>query len=484
MGFIGTLWALLITATTSTSFGQQPYLYGFSKDDLIAQYLLKDRSRLDVVSKLQVEFEQVFRNSRWKRSRSTTGISQLMFGEPTYSHSEWVGRVILGAKDLGITLPKNSRPTYFSLSGDSDFASLLKQHAFQYLVSTRAKTSHNTQELRRSCYAINFSAIRSELADGLYAWFLSIRLRQSHIDTFFNERNIELPAPGSTFSAFIRLHNETESVRVLSLPVRVIALGSDLHKYSYWKTLLTPRRSFSAEKSLVSGTFIGRNPVLHDAYTRLQKLTLRYGHIRDTLTVSNMAVLLLPISLALFPMVIMHDTTPLALSINIILTDITPVLPLAIEGLNVRLSHNVESDASRIWTLGDSTGKGAAVAEVFVAECRQNRFSREEEWYLITVAVFAMVLGICIEFFAAWRLSRSRRKMKRSLTQSWHWSACHCPQCNCESSSNLFQGDAWQQGLEVYEDTKNSSIKRDNLQRWPILGSLLRNGTRGRQSPK
>lgn len=174
-------------------------------------------------------------------------------------------------------------------------------------------------------------------------------------------------------------------------------------------TLIQFRRG-DANPSSWFPTPIAENPAIVQS---LDKAAHFFMQADDAITPSNLAILLLPLTLNLIPNAVIVDVPDLnfGLFVYIILTDLLTVIPLTIKGTELlRIqAFRFRSVVVRISSpLNVATLEQSAVGEIWAAECRarENVF-RMGLILVILSAVFAL-LGVALEFIARSYVLRNR----------------------------------------------------------------------------
>lgn len=135
--------------------------------------------------------------------------------------------------------------------------------------------------------------------------------------------------------------------------------------------------------------------------------------VEDSDTLSYLAILLLPVVLALAPIALFQDASTLATVVYAIVTDVVSVMPLAIKGIELIVYGSRRHYAFSADMHGMASGSQTVVVEAWAAECGMKPFVREKGIVLLAVAVTAMVFGVWFEFFArGWVHRRAKGKMR------------------------------------------------------------------------
>lgn len=122
----------------------------------------------------------------------------------------------------------------------------------------------------------------------------------------------------------------------------------------------------------------------------------------DTTQLSNMAILVVPLTLNLVPVALIADVNAAGMLLYTLITDVITALPLAIKGaelLDIATREPRRAAASYLAGLPDAS-RYHGVAELFVAECTAGDSVRTTAVALLAASAFFMVFGIALEFIA------------------------------------------------------------------------------------
>ncbi len=131
---------------------------------------------------------------------------------------------------------------------------------------------------------------------------------------------------------------------------------------------------------------------------------------------SNMAILLLPLILALVPLGLFQDVSLTMALLYTLATDIVSVLPVALKGIEL-LSGDTSKHSTVSYVYGKPGKENFAVAETWAAACRQDEGFREKGIALLFTALAAMVIGIILEIVARAQVSKYKIEQKRDYAR-------------------------------------------------------------------
>lgn len=114
--------------------------------------------------------------------------------------------------------------------------------------------------------------------------------------------------------------------------------------------------------------------------------------VEDSLTASNIAILMLPVALALVPLGLFQDASLLVTLFFALATDVISVLPAAIKGFELIIYGTRSS-----YLYGGRTATDLAVAETWAAVCKI-KLDRNEGTAILSTAIALMNLEIALEF--------------------------------------------------------------------------------------
>lgn len=143
----------------------------------------------------------------------------------------------------------------------------------------------------------------------------------------------------------------------------------------------------------------------------------------DALTLSNIAILTLPLVLTLVPYALIAEgLNTKRLVAYIILTDFLVVVPFVMKG--IELIHSAQPGPREItafFTGDDDLG----TVQSFVAECRGHGRFRNAGITFIIIGIAAMVASVLLEIWASRRVAKSRathREKEQHLPEeTWQW---------------------------------------------------------------
>lgn len=133
----------------------------------------------------------------------------------------------------------------------------------------------------------------------------------------------------------------------------------------------------------------------------------------DSDTASNIAILLLPVGLALLPLSLFQDVGTGVTLLYVLFTDIISVLPVAIKGVELIELAAHEHNARTAYVYGSYKSQVVAT-EMWVSSCKLKDFVRIRGIALLTVAFTSMIVGLILEFVVRHRLEKYKE-----VTQSY-----------------------------------------------------------------
>lgn len=259
-------------------------------------------------------------------------------------------------------------------------------------------TQHTT--LTQTCTLHYLGAIRVKAR-----WYTNIQLTNLpthfHVPIFTRQYVTEfIHAKGGKLSEALRM----------KLPVR--PAGDERRKMRNDTTTIIVTGRGDVNPSFFGRQLAQDNPAVIASLERGEFFILQAA---DSLTLSSIAILMLPLLLNLIPVSFIADVKRGTMFVYILLSDVLTCLPLLVKGAELisisSLRHrNIVTRVSS--TVNGSVSESAA-AELFGAECRAKR----EFWGIgvafVTIAVGFMVGGIVAEFVARiyWRRVRKRAFM-------------------------------------------------------------------------
>lgn len=149
----------------------------------------------------------------------------------------------------------------------------------------------------------------------------------------------------------------------------------------------------------------------------LNKLTKIVDNVRDSLYASNVAIMVLPAIFVFIPISFIEFVGKRSLFINIIFSDVIPVLSLAIKGGELIYRGSRSHTGCVAYTLGAENGRNElAIVELWCAKCEMYPNIVKKGIAFLVGAILLMILGIWIEL-VAYRSLRRRIKHMEDIVQ-------------------------------------------------------------------
>ncbi len=144
--------------------------------------------------------------------------------------------------------------------------------------------------------------------------------------------------------------------------------------------------------------------------------------VYDSITPSNIAILVFPALLALVP-ISTFELPSLEDKLNKVVfysavTDVVTALPLFIKGAELLVLGTKKYTKCTAWAVGVE-GDGLAVTEMWCAECMHHSFFRNTGAVIIVVAFVFLILGVVLEIFAFLWIRRKRWHEQRIASKWW-----------------------------------------------------------------
>lgn len=160
--------------------------------------------------------------------------------------------------------------------------------------------------------------------------------------------------------------------------------------------------------------------------------------VQDATTKSNMAILLLPLALAVVPIALFADVSAPVTAAYAAVTDVASALPLAIKGIELIQFGKAQTVATRTWIYGGSSPDGLAAAETWHATCAANGKVIVQGQVFLGLAVLLAVVGGGAEVYFRKAMEKRKRQVqgaadgrgKRARAQAWHKYG-GCSECDC-----------------------------------------------------
>lgn len=134
----------------------------------------------------------------------------------------------------------------------------------------------------------------------------------------------------------------------------------------------------------------------------------------DSVTLSNLAILSLPMAMAAVPVAFLGKATATGTVAYVLFTDVFSTLPIFMRGIELITSARPQNTGENIYFAGNST---LLAMEVFFAECRGEVRFQNVGIVLVVVSSCVMVAGIALELWAVRYMKRIRKKAQRDGTE-------------------------------------------------------------------
>lgn len=132
----------------------------------------------------------------------------------------------------------------------------------------------------------------------------------------------------------------------------------------------------------------------------------------DAVTVSNVAILFLPLVMNLVPVAAIADVNTLGMLMYTALTDVLTTVPLCIKGIELMTisERNFRSVSAQV--TGKSGLNETAVIELWAVSCRLQRsgYFRRIGFMFVVVSITLMLFGVVCEFVARWVVKRRKHE--------------------------------------------------------------------------
>lgn len=176
-------------------------------------------------------------------------------------------------------------------------------------------------------------------------------------------------------------------------------------------TLLVSSRG-EAVASYVGQTYPEENEAVIES---MGKADIFIQQVTDALSPSGVAILILPLGVALVPIALLADVSTVFMLIYTLMTDVLIVIPLGIKGLELIGIGNNRFRTISVRMSGFMSGEDSetAGAELFAAECRAKDYVRPIGVLFVCLSLVFMTLGIIAEMVAL-RFVNSRRRRKKT----------------------------------------------------------------------
>lgn len=145
-------------------------------------------------------------------------------------------------------------------------------------------------------------------------------------------------------------------------------------------------------------------------------------NVLDSIATSNVAILVLPATFALVPISVIEYLSRSSLCITIVFTDILPVLPLAIKGVELLTSGRKSHTGCVANTVGtENSADELAAVELWCARCAMDPKVFYYGVAFFSVAVIFIVTGIAVELCTYRSLRRRIKHIEDSREDAAWW---------------------------------------------------------------
>lgn len=154
--------------------------------------------------------------------------------------------------------------------------------------------------------------------------------------------------------------------------------------------------------------------------TALDMSNLNIQQVEDALTPSSLAILLMPLGLNLLPIGILTKVGTFSMFLYTIFSDVLTVVPLAIKGVELFVIGKQRQFASHIRMSSAANGSlpETAFMELWTAECHSKKNIVTVGAVFLSLSLFFIVLGVLLEFWAMWFVSKRRRSENSAIYES------------------------------------------------------------------
>lgn len=157
----------------------------------------------------------------------------------------------------------------------------------------------------------------------------------------------------------------------------------------------------------------------------------------------NIAIIVFPLFMSLVPLALFADASNRALLGYMIFTDFVAVLPVAVKGVEVLSVVYDDNSAARTMVYGNLRDRNSTVAAVtWACRCEAVKGLTVLGFTFVSLAVFAMVTGIALEFVVRAQVQRNNQALaeKKALwggaEDEYLWTrGCQCGECEYDSAS-------------------------------------------------
>lgn len=129
--------------------------------------------------------------------------------------------------------------------------------------------------------------------------------------------------------------------------------------------------------------------------------------VEENVVLSNVAILVLPLLMNLIPVSLFADINAAGMVVYCVFTDVLTAVPLAIKGVELISVSRRRYQSAAAYYAGNE-GDVIAMAEIYIASCRSARGLDATGVVFIVLALTSMVLGVGLELFAKYWITRRK----------------------------------------------------------------------------
>lgn len=127
----------------------------------------------------------------------------------------------------------------------------------------------------------------------------------------------------------------------------------------------------------------------------------------DSITLSNIAILALPMVMTLIPLAFIADVTALGMLLYVMFTDVLSTIPFLVKGIELILWSSPSNEIVVSFHAGDDSLR---LVEVWAVQCRGQVLFRNAGVVFVIVSIAALIMGIALEVWAKVRMSALQKK--------------------------------------------------------------------------
>ena len=170
-------------------------------------------------------------------------------------------------------------------------------------------------------------------------------------------------------------------------------------------TTLFERHSNFVALASVGNMGFSDNPSLKYA---VRETAVQIDLAEDAITVSNIAILALPMVMSFIPVAFIAELSTCATLWYVVFTDIFSAIPFVVKGVELIIAANPNTEVITVYRSGNST---AGQLEIWIGSCTGTDYLRAIGISFVTLGLFSIIFASLLELYANIYMKRKRIKL-------------------------------------------------------------------------